>query len=652
MTRRSKRRRPPERGFAEGAEPMASQAVDRLALGSASQRRRPYGAPAVCAMLLLAVIAVFGQTVNHGFVNFDDDDYVYTNRHVCDGLTDQGIAWAITTYHSCNWHPLTWLSHMLDCQLYHLNPGGHHLTNVLLHAAAAILLFLSLRRMTAALWPSAWVAAVFAIHPLRVESVAWVAERKDVLSGLFFMLTLWFYARYVERPASWSKYLLVVASFALGLTAKPMLVMLPFVLLLLDYWPLGRGQGAGSGEQRAKNREQGAGSGEQRAGGAPGVPACGSRVGKQTAGRGRDAGQSLADRGPKDDRLRILDFRSQVSGSCSPLPAPCSLLSLVVEKIPLLVLTAASCSVTLAAQRYAMRPSEHVTFLCRVANAAVAYVAYLGKMLYPAGLTVLYPLPIDSPPAWEVVAAFSLLLAISTVVFAVRQKCPYLLFGWLWYLGTLVPVIGLVQVGFQAMADRYTYLTQIGLYAAFAWGVMHATGSWPYRRWAFATVSVLLIAGSMVCAWQQTQYWCDSRTLWSRALACTSQNPIAHYSLGNDLVGRRRLDEAIAQYRASLKIRPDYAPTHVNLGLALASRGHLDEAIAHYQKALEIEPNFVAAHVNVGLALASRGRPDEALRHYQKALALASAQNDKALADVIRARISAIQSVAPAGKIP
>ena len=375
---------------------------------------------AVCGLLLLAVIAVFGQTASHDFVNFDDNDYVYENRHVRGGLTGEGTAWAITAYHAGNWHPLTWLSHMLDCQLYGLKPGGHHLTNVLLHAAAAVLLFLALRRMTGALWPSAWVAAVFAIHPLRVESVAWVAERKDVLSGLFFMLTLWFYARYAERPASWGRYLLVVASFALGLTAKPMLVTLPFVLLLLDYWPLGR--------LRSHLR--------LRTGSSP---------------------------PPLDRREDPL-----VGSGCGFVPG----------------------NARRPAQDHAVAWSNW-PFPGRVANAAVAYVAYLGKMFYPAGLAVLYPLPKGPPPAWEVVAAVAVLLAISTAVFVARRKCPYLLFGWLWYLGTLVPVIGLVQVGNQAMADRYTYLTQIGLYAAIAWGAAHwpalgpiVVGRWrPSRRW-------------------------------------------------------------------------------------------------------------------------------------------------------------------------
>ena len=375
---------------------MASTVVSRLASGAASQAWRPYIQFAVCGFLILAVFAVFYQTARHDFV-YDDEDYILHNRHVTGGLTSEGIAWAITAYHASNWHPLTWLSHMLDCQLYDLKPRGHHLTNVLLHAATAMLLFLALRRMTGVLWPSAWVAAVFAIHPLRVESVAWVAERKDVLSGLFFMLTLWFYARYAEHPKSWGRYLLVVASFATGLTAKPMLVTLPFVLLLLDYWPLGR--------------------------------------------------------------------FGRVSGG------------VVAEKIPLFALAVASCLVTIAAQQNAINSFEHLPLSRRLANAAVAYVAYIGKMFYPADLAVLYPLPEGPPPVWEVVVAATVLLSITMAVFAVRRKYPYLLFGWLWFLGTLVPVIGLMQVGIQAMADRYTYLTQIGLYIALAWGVC----TWPAR---------------------------------------------------------------------------------------------------------------------------------------------------------------------------
>ena len=291
---------------------------------------------------------------------------------------------------------------------------------------------------------------------------------------------------------------------------------------------------------------------------------------------------------------------------------------LVVEKIPLFVLAAASCVVTLAAQRDAMQPLEQLAFPWRVANAAVAYVAYLGKMLYPAGLAVLYPLPKGPPPAWEVVAAVAVLLAISTAVFAARRKCPYLLFGWLWYLGTLVPVIGLVQVGSQAMADRYTYLTQIGLYVAFAWGAAHVAGSWPSRRRALAAVAALVVAGLMACAWQQTRYWRDSETLWTHTLACTPQNPIAHNNLGLALAGRGQVDEAIAHYRKALEIKPDYAEAHNNLGNALAGRGQIDEAIAHYRKALEIKPDYAKAHYNLGMALAGRGQVDEAIDHYRQ----------------------------------
>ncbi len=529
----------------------------------------------VCGLLLLAVATVFGQTVNHRFVNFDDEDYVYENPHVREGLTVTGTVWALTAYRASNWHPLTWLSHTLDCRLYHLEPGGHHLTNVLLHAAAAVFLFLALKRMTrrstAALWASAWVAAVFAIHPLRVESVAWVAERKDVLSGLFFMLTLWFYARYTERPASWGRYLLVVASFALGLTAKPMLVTLPFVLLLLDYWPLGR-----------------AGSGERGAGGHHVL-----MVGEQAGTMYPWSGSRWGTR---------------------------SLLPLVVEKIPLFLLAAASCVITLAAQRHAMKSLVQVAFAERVANAAVAYVAYLGKMLYPASLAVLYPLPMDPSPAWEVIAAVAVLVTISTAVFVARRKCPYLLIGWLWYLGTLAPVIGLVQVGDQAMADRYTYLTQIGLYMAIAWGAAHAAGSWPYRRWLLAGVSAIVLAGLMVCAWRQTSHWQNSETLWTHTLASTSQNSVAHNNLGLVLAGRGQFDEAIAYYGKALEIKPDYVDAHNNMGTALARRDQVDAAIEHLRKALELQPDYVKAHNNLGNVFAQSGQVDEAVAQFRAAL--------------------------------
>jgi protein O-mannosyl-transferase len=513
------------------------------AISSFVIRHSPF-VPAVCGLLLLAVITVFGQTAGHDFVNFDDDDYVLGNWHVREGLTGRGLLWAITEYHSCNWHPLTWLSHMLDCRLYETKPGGHHLTNVVLHAATAILLFLALWRMTAATWRSAWVAAVFAVHPLRVESVAWVAERKDVLSGLCCMLTLWLYAGYVQRPQSWARYLLVVASFAVGLSAKPMLVTLPFVLLLLDFWPL-------------------------------------RRVGPPSA--------------------------------CTT-----SLARLVLEKVPFLVLSAAACTITLATQAKAMHAAAQATFPTRIGNAVVAYVVYLGKMFYPTGLAVLYPLSIRPVQEWA--ADFLVLFAISAIAFLARRQCPYLLVGWLWYLGTLVPVIGLVQVGDQALADRYTYLTQIGLYAALAWGAADMAGTWPLRRLVVAALSVLLLVGLMVGAWQQTRYWRNSETLWTRTLECTPPNAIAHQNMGNYLAGQGKNVEAITEYREALKIKPDYAPAHENLGVALAAVGQVEKAIVEYHEALDIEPRFVAAYVNLGIALAGQGKLDEAIFQYRKAL--------------------------------
>jgi tetratricopeptide (TPR) repeat protein len=556
MTRRAKKQRSPR--SQQGAFP----AVDRRAPRVTPPVRRGAGRLAVCGILLLAVIAVFGQTARHEFVNFDDDDYVCANRHVTGGLSRAGIAWAVTTLDVANWHPLTWLSHMLDCQLYDLRPVGHHLSNVLLHAATAVFLFLTLQRMTRALWPSACVAALFAIHPLRVESVAWVAERKDVLSGLFFVLTLWSYARYAERPRSWGRYWLVAASLALGLTAKPMLVSVPLVLLLLDYWPLGRG--AGSGEHPVGNAFRG-------------VPY--SALGRA------------------------------------------SFVRLIVEKLPLMALSAASCLVTLAAQRNTIRAMEQMDFPWRAANATVGYVAYLGKMFYPAGLAVLYPLSKEPPPAWDLAAAAIMLAAISAAAFTARRNRPYLLFGWLWYLATLAPVIGLLQVGIQSMADRYTYLTQIGPYTAIAWSAADLARSKPHFRSVLAALSAAVLAGLMICAWRQTGYWRSSETLWSRDLACApEQNSIAHNNLGNALAGLGRTDEAIEQYRLALAIKPDYVAAYNNLGLAFANRGEAEAAIALYRKALEINGDYVFAYNNLGLALAGVGRAEEAVEQYEQAL--------------------------------
>ena len=411
--------------------------------------RNRYRILVVCALLLLAVATVFGQTLRHGFVSYDDNEYVYENPQVSHGVSVQGIVGAFTQSHASNWVPLTWISLMVDCQLHGLSPGGYHLTNVLLHAATTVLLCIVLCRMTGRVWPSALVAALFSIHPLRAESVAWVTERKDVLSGLFFMLTLAAYVRYVRRPFSPGRYLLVAFVFALGLMAKQTLVSLPFVLLLLDYWPLHRVHSAA--------RED--------------TPVLDGRRSRRFA-----------------------------------IPW-----HLVVEKIPLLVLVAVSRLVTLWVQGEALAPNEHLPLWWRMSNALISYVGYLGQFFYPLGLAALYPRPGLALPLWSVCEAFLILASVTVVVFLLRRRCPYLLMGWLWYLGMLLPVIGLVQVGIASMADRFTYLPQIGLCIAVVWAVADLCRSRSCHGRVCGAASVLVLAVLMGCAWRQTCFRATAR---------------------------------------------------------------------------------------------------------------------------------------------
>ena len=523
-----------------------------------------YAPLAVCLFLALAVALVFGQTLDCDFVNYDDPTYVCDNPLVKRGLTAEGIGWAMTATAAANWHPLTWLSHMTDCQLYGLNAGGHHLTSVLLHAATVLLLFLLLRRMTGDLWPSAFVAVVFAIHPLHVESVAWVAERKDVLSGLFFVLTLWAYFWYVRRPLSWARYLTVIALFVLGLMAKPMLVTLPFVLLLLDYWPLGRMSQRG-GTNVLVCREDRSDSGRQE---------------------------------------------------CLP--------HLVIEKIPLLVLSACSCVVTSIVQSEVVARLERLPLPSRLDNAVVSYVAYLGKFVWPTSLSVFYPHPGAGLTEWQVVAALLVLGGITVAAVAFRRRIPCLLVGWLWYLGMLVPVIGLIQVGGHAMADRYTYLPQIGLCIALAWTVAHLTASWPNRVWILGVAAGLAVVLLMGCAWRQATFWRDTPTLWVHALECDPDNFVAHNNLAGYLAAHGEVDAAIEHFEMTLRTHPDNVDAHVTFGAALASVGRLDEAVAHYREALKIDNNCLQAHYNLGVARARQGRLVEAIAHYRDALRIDS----------------------------
>jgi protein O-mannosyl-transferase len=545
-----------------------------------------WAAPAVCVFLLLAVALVFGRTVQHGFLNFDDQQYVCDNVHVSQGLTKEAVAWSFTTRRAANWHPLTWLSHALDCQLYGVDqPAGHHLTNVVLHAAVAILLFLVLWRMTGRLWPSAFVAALFAVHPLRVESVAWVAERKDLLSGLFFMLTLAAYLGYVRHPSSPARYLLLLLVFVLGLMAKPMLVTVPFVLLLLDYWPLGR---------MARSAATG---------GTAGLSSSADSV-AESSGAGNTAGQASS-------ATRQTGFAAAVWRR------------LVIEKIPLLLLAAGSCAVTVVAQSGAIQTLEVIRLPVRIANALVSYISYLWQFFCPMDLAVFYPHPGVRLPMWQAAAALLVLAAVSVAVLLGRRRCPYLPVGWLWYLGMMAPVIGLVQVGVQAMADRYTYLPQIGLCIALAWGAADLAAAWSVRRWLLPVASSLIVVILMSYAWRQAGYWRDNESLWRHTIDCTSNNVVAHNNLGTALAGREQFDEAIEQYCIALDMAPNYTFAHNNLGSALDRCGQTDEAITHLRQALEEDPNYTEAHINLGIALSRCGLVDEAVEQLNEALRIA-----------------------------
>ena len=502
----------------------------------------------VCVFLALITWVVFGQTLSHEFINYDDTEYVMKNAQVSRGLTFEGIAWAFTHVHSANWHPLTWISHMMDCQLYGLNPWGHHLTSVVLHGVTAILLFLLLRQMTGALWRSAFVAALFAIHPLRVESVAWVAERKDVLSGLCFMLTALAYLHYTRTPNG-RRYVLVVVAFALGLMCKPMLVSLPLVLLLLDYWPL-------------------------------------QRLPSFTPGNSEDR--------------QILR-------------------RLILEKLPLLGLALASCAITVFAQSDSLQPVTRISFPARLGNAAIAYADYLGQMFWPNDLAVLYPWDAARLQPGPIFLSVLLLAGVSTAVFILRRR-RYLMTGWVWYLIMLGPVIGILQVGNQSHADRYTYLPQIGLYLILAWGAVDLCARWRHHRVLLGGVAALAVGALIFSARIQAAYWRDSETLWSHALAATTENIIAEGNLGQALHAQGKDREAMMHFQNSLRINRHQAAILSSVGVFYLEMGRPDESIAHLLEALEIEPNYQDAHFNLGNTYLQIGNAEKALAQFQRAL--------------------------------
>ena len=491
----------------------------------------------ISLVLIAATFIVFWQVRHHQFVSFDDYRYVVENPYVVRGLTFRSVIWAFTATHASNWHPLTWLSHMLDCGLYGLNPGGHHVTSLLFHIASTLMLFLVLKQMTGALWRSGFVAALFALHPLHVESVAWVAERKDVLSTFFWMLTMWAYFRYVQRPG-FNRYLVVLLSFILGLLSKPMLVSLPFVMLLLDYWPLCRfqfGQLMGNGNSRMQRS------------------------------------------------LSSIDRRSSV-------------FHLILEKVPFFVLSAISSFLTFYAQEKggAIGSLAFLPLGTRIVNALVSYVSYIWKMIWPQHLALLYPYP-ERFPIWEVVGAGLLLVGISVLVMRAARGRPYLLVGWLWYLGTLVPVIGLVQVGAQAMADRYTYVPLIGLFIMVAWGLSDFLKGWRYRRGVLAISAGVLFSILMIVTWVQVQYWENSIVLYKHTLEVTVNNYLIHNNLGIVFFRQGKYQEAANQYNEALRINPNSAEAHYNLGNAYLMIGDRGLALREYEILKTLNPSLANA---------------------------------------------------------
>jgi hypothetical protein len=534
----------------------------------------------VVLVLAALTVAVYAPVGRFDFVQLDDPAYVTENPHVLGGLTLDGLAWAFTTGHAANWHPVTWLSHMLDVQLFGVDAGAHHLTSLALHAANTLLLFGLLALLTGALWRSALVAALFAVHPLHVESVAWVAERKDVLSAFFLLLTLWAYAGFVRSvgPAATAAgetagrsrrvyYALMLVAFALGLMAKPMLVTLPFVLLLLDVWPLERLNAAWRGERRLEANA-----------GSPRRPATGSSKAGGTTRRSKD--------------------RPAEAGTLGSVALLKTAWPLVREKLPLFVMAAASSIVTLVVQQRggAVTPFEVYPFSLRLQNAVVSIAAYLRDAVWPVGLTVLYPFP-AAVPADQVAISLAVLAVISLVAYRLARREPYLIVGWLWYLGTLVPVAGLVQVGVQARADRYTYVPLIGIFIMVAWGLGAIVGRHPRLRMVVSAAAIGAIVGCAVTARAQASYWTDSVALWTRATMVTLHVDEfeAHMSLGTTLGNQGRVDEAREHFAEAARLRPESDAAHCSLGIALARSGRLRDAARELNEALRLHPGNQAA---------------------------------------------------------
>ena len=537
----------------------------------------------IAVLLIVVSFIAFGRILGNDFIDYDDYDYITNNNHIKSGFTTESIKWAFTAVVASNWHPLTLLSHMLDWSLFGANASGHHLINLLLHIGSVLFLFFFFEKATKNLWSSAFVAALFALHPLRVESVAWAAERKDVLSMFIGLASMYAYACYVES-SKLSRYFLCFLLFAFSLMAKPMLVVFPFVLLLLDYWPLHRFQKELKPHQmpdsvnatflKKKNKKHKADSAAE----------------KRSFTPVKSSGQIVA--------------------------------HLLWEKAPFFFLAGASSIVTLWAQSGTVASLQKLPLAERLSNAIVSYVSYLGKIFWPINLAVFYPYE-PSLPSWQVFGAALIILAISIAVLYVAKKAPYLFVGWLWYLGTLVPVIGLVQVGMQAMADRYTYLPSIGIGIMLTWGIPSLTKNKNIRTYVLLPSGLAALAVLTILTWQQCGFWKNTIDLFSHTLRVTTNNDIAHYNLAFAFREQGNIEEAIKHSQEALRIKPSYADAHTHLGLIYERYfNNYDKAIYHYRQALQVKPNDPNIYYNMGLAFAKKGVLGEAIGNFRRTISL------------------------------
>jgi len=561
----------------------------------------------ICLALAILTVIAFWSLKDCGFINLDDDIYVYENASVQSGLNWNSIGQAFSSELTKvgHWHPLTWLSWMLDYQIFGLNSQGFHLINLLFHVMNTILLFLILRRMTKTLWPSAFVAALFAIHPLHVESVAWIAERKDVLSTFFWMLTMGAYSYYVESPG-FRRYCFVFLFFALGLMAKPMLVTLPFVLLLLDYWPLRRFQ-----ERRPDHKVQ-------------------------TEESKLLTSDKQKKKSKKNDVVTVNE-RLEVKKQADPEYKWSLIYPLIWEKVPLFVLAILSSIVTYFAAQSAGTVSsvEEIPLIVRIGNAFVSYIAYIVKMIWPSNLAVFYPYPKFLVP-WQVLGSVVLMIAITLAVIWRAKRSPYLATGWLWYTGTLVPVIGILQAGAQAMADRYTYIPLIGLFIIVAWGVSDLLKKWHYRKEILLVSSALVILCLSIKTWTQVGYWQNSFTLYDHTLTVTDYNWVVYSNRGAAFGGLGNYGQAIEDLSRAIEIKPSHVKAYYNRGVAYNRLGNYRQAIEDLNKAIESKPSHAEAYNNRGNAYSGLGNYRQAIEDYNKAI-----ENNPAYAEAYNNRASA-----------